>query len=686
MKHGTLRAWAVAGALWAAAAWAQKETTNQPFISHIFPPGGQRGTKLDANVCGSNLQSATALRVVPAGVTAKLVKVVNQGLVNVTFDIAPEAELGTYEVRLLNPTGSTNHFRFQVGQLPEVIEKEPNTNRPDAQAIAALPVTINGTLSETDRDYYRFAAKAGQEMVCRADARSIVPFIADAVPGWIDVCLTLFDLKGKQIASVDDVRLDPDPVLVVKIPADGEYLLEVKDILYRGRADLVYRLSLGEIPQILSVYPLGGRRGTVAKVTLAGANLGRKTLPFALPFDAPNVHQISTVVNKLQTNTVPFAVGDLPDVEEDEPNNVQEDAQRVTPPIAINGRIANPRDVDWFTFKVAAGQKLVLEVLARRCRSPLDSVLRVVNASGAKIAEHDDYVDPLFPMLCHHADSRLVQTFPTAGDYSVMIRDGQAKGGEDFTYRLVITPPQPDFALRITPDNPRVARGDSTPITVLAIRGDGYDGEIEVKPKDLPAGFVCSGATILGNQTSAALTLTAATDAPLGAFGPVFTGTGKIGDREVTRTVTAAETSMQAFAYTQYPPCRELACSVTEGGMFNLVWTKATPGVLELAQGSETEFPLKVVRDKNFKNWIGLRLAAPIPNVNLKPVAFPGDKDDGVAVITVAKGAAVGTRWNLIFAGVTKVGKDTLTRCVPAIPIRIIAGKPDEPKPDAPKK
>ena len=34
---------------------------------------------------------------------------------------------------------------------------------------------------------------------------------------------------------MDDFHLGPDPVLIYKVPKDGEYVLEVRDMLYRGR-------------------------------------------------------------------------------------------------------------------------------------------------------------------------------------------------------------------------------------------------------------------------------------------------------------------------------------------------------------------------------------------------------------------------------------------------------------------
>ena len=45
------------------------------------------------------------------------------------------------------------------------------------------------------------------------------------------------------------------------MPADGEYIVEIKDAIYRGREDFVYRVAIGEFPFVTGVFPLGGPAG-----------------------------------------------------------------------------------------------------------------------------------------------------------------------------------------------------------------------------------------------------------------------------------------------------------------------------------------------------------------------------------------------------------------------------------------
>lgn len=69
-----------------------------------------------------------------------------------------------------------------------------------------------------------------------------------------------------------------------------------------------------------------------------------------------------------------------------------------TLPSSINGRLEKSGDVDSFAVELTAGQTLVASVEAYTLMSPLDAVLRLIDARGVVLAmEHDDgrTFDPL---------------------------------------------------------------------------------------------------------------------------------------------------------------------------------------------------------------------------------------------------------------------------------------------------
>ncbi|MBI5832122.1 MAG: pre-peptidase C-terminal domain-containing protein [Armatimonadetes bacterium] len=649
---------------------ADKPEILTPYIAHVFPAGGQRGTKVEALVTGTQLASATEARILPAGVTGAIAKVEDATKVRLTLTIAPDAAVGEYELRLLTRAGASNRFRFLVGDLPEIIETEPNNNRAGAQKLA-LPVLVNGQVMEKDQDCYRFSAKGGTTLVCDIAARAIIPYIADAVPGWFDAVLTLYDASGRQVASVDDVRLWPDPRILFPVPADGDYTVQITDILSRGRADFVYRLSVGALPRVTGIYPLGGPRGASTGIALFGANLAKRTQTVEVPANASGIRWVGTEAGGLQANTMPFAVGDTPEASDTEPNDSRETAQAVTLPVTVNGHIDKAGDADWFRFAAIKGQKVVLEVMARRLLSPLDSMLTLFDAKGTRLVENDDTTDPTAQWLTHHADSLLVYTVPADGDYFLRLRDAQSMGGDDFAYRLILKDAAPDFTLRATPDNPRAGQGDSALVTVQANRKAGFNGPINVVVRGLPKGFVASEAVIYPGQDTAVLTVSAPSDAKPQVFNPTILGISEEAGQVTARVAVGAENVMQAFSLQQYPSTREIALTVTEPGGFALALLNPPAGGLIIAQGGEVTLNVKIIRAEGIKGGVFVRPASAVNGVGVRASYVPADKDEAPVVVNVGRGVPVGTKLNVIIGAVLKIGDVSYTRTLPAIPLRI---------------
>jgi hypothetical protein len=668
-----------------------RKNHDEPHIEYVFPAGAQRGTTVEAVIGGQNLQGAQTVRVNGRGVTGSVTKAVDARTVNVKLTVAPDAEIGQREIRLMSPAGASNRFRFIVGQMPEVKEIEPNSEKNQAQKLAALPVLVNGQIMQGDLDYFRFAARAGQKLVIQAEARKILPFIADAVPGWTDACLTLYDAGGRQLASVDDFRFKPDPVLFYDVPKDGEYLVEIRDIIYRGRADFVYRLSIGELPYITHLYPLGGRRNSTVKVQLFGVNLPSQTLDVAIPGDSPTVRYVDVKQGGMVSNALPLAVGDYPEVEEQEPNDKFGQAMRVSVPVTINGRIQRPDDEDYFVFSAKAGQRLVLEVNARRLDSPLDSILTLFNSKEQELAENDDTVDVGEPLVTHHADSRLVFPVPADGDYTVRLRDVQGKGGPEYAYRLTIAPVRPDFSLHLSPDNPQVGQGDTTLLLVTAVRKDGFDGPIKLTAHDLPAGFAVSDAVIQPGRTDAYLTLTAPAGAPIGLSSPTMTGEATVDGQTITRKAVPGEDQMQAFIYHFTVPSQEMLLSVAEAPPFVLS-VNLPPGqkVVEIPQGGEAQVTVKVARkpppppdtkpgakppakeEPMPRIILSASEPAPPPGVGTKTAFIAPDQDQTTLTITAAPWSPTNVVENLILSGTTTVKGQPMTRTAPAIAVKVL--------------
>jgi len=354
--------------------------------------------------------------------------------VTLQVTLAADAEPGLRELRLETPKGLTNPLVFCVGRLPEFFAElpnitddklfdrtfryrdEPRASPPAPAAEVTLPATVNGQVMPGGSDRFRFAAKKGQQLVIAAAARELIPYISDAVPGWLQAAVALYDEKGRELAYADHYSFHPDPVIFFKVPEDGRYVVEIRDSIYRGREDFVYRLTLGEIPFVTGIFPLGGPAGEQTAVELAGWNLPLTRLTLDAEHKEPGVYPLA-IPKDWMSHGVRFAVDTLPECLEKEPHNRPENAQRVTLPIIVNGRIDPADQWDVFSFEGHAGEQIVAEVFARRLDSPLDSLLKLTDAAGRPLAINDDYEDKGSGLETHHADSYLRATLPAQGTY-----------------------------------------------------------------------------------------------------------------------------------------------------------------------------------------------------------------------------------------------------------------------------
>ncbi len=506
--------------------------------------------------------------------------------VTLEVTLAADAAPGRRELRLETPRGLSNPLAFFVSQLPEVVEQEleltfePEGFRegrvryvPETDVAVTMPVVINGQIIPREpyalwfssgrftpgtADRYRFTAHQGQQLVIAASARGLIPYLPDAVPGWFQATLALYDATGKQVAFDDDYRFHPDPVLFFKVPADGEYVIEIRDAIYRGRRDFVYRITLGELPYITSVFPLGAPVGKPATVALSGWNLPVDTLTIDAQNRAPGWQPISVGTDSMISNTMPFALDTLPECLELEPNDEAEKAPTVTLPMIVNGRIDRPDDWDLIRFEARAGQEIVAEVTARRLDSPLDSVLELFDSAGNRLAFNDDHEDKFDDLRTHHADSLLRFRAAADGVYCVRLGDAQSHGGSEYAYRLRLSEPRPDFALRVAPSCIHGISWRLSTLSVFAQRKDGFDGEIELSLRDVPFGIALSGTVIPPGQDRVRLTLATA---PLLSAEPIplcLEGRAVIGGQEVVRLAAPAEELTQAFFYKHVVPVGEM--------------------------------------------------------------------------------------------------------------------------------
>ncbi len=500
--------------------------------------------------------------------------------VRVRVTIAETADPGTRWWRLSTEDGLSNPMRFVVGTLPEINETAPEdifdfehytsgatkNKRPRRQAIitpaGTLPVTLNGQILPGEEDVFSFQAKKDDRLVIAVQARHLTPYLADAVPGWFQAVVSLADASGNEIAYADDYHFDPDPVLFYKIPADGEYRIKVRDSIYRGREDFVYRISAGQLPFATGITPLGTKAGSTTDITFMGGNLGDQ---FKQRYTAPHeagIVSLQASAGGVASNAIPFQIDTCAEEMEREPNNRMGVLQELQAPVVINGRIDSREDVDFFRVKGRGNRDMVFEVFARRLGSPLDASITAYDTGGKEIGHNDDHEDPAAGLTTHHADSRLVVKLPATGECFIRVSDTQKQGSINHAYRLHVTEARPHFLLRITPSTLNVAPGGNAKLTVHALRIDGFEGEIALQFTGSHAGFELKNAIVPAGKDVADITLsapTAATDEPASLS---LQGIGKSGETILTTDAVPAEDMMQAFIYRHLVPSDALLVDV----------------------------------------------------------------------------------------------------------------------------
>ncbi|MDR1280349.1 MAG: peptidase [Opitutaceae bacterium] len=729
--------------------------TAAPYIEYLYPAGAAVSPSplagssaatgaaaphtLEITLGGKTLEGAREVWISGEGVTGEVLTItqptpaqINEAkkrdevasqTARLRLTLAPDAAPGARDLRIMADAGLSNRFRFEIGRLPEVLETEPNNTHAQARALPplpALPVTVNGQITNADRDHFRFHATAGEQLLLQVRARAIKPYLADAVPGWFQARMTLYDAAtGKKIAEVDDYRFDPDPLLLWTVPATGDYIVEIEDALSRGREDLVYRLTLGRLPFVTDIFPLGSPPGPVT-LAARGINLSGTTKTTAtwrrdFTGQPPGAHLVGDdTTTPVPTNRLPFEIGELPEVlEKKEPNNNPRNSLHITSPVVINGRIEKPGDTDCYTFAARKGDRFILDVMARRLGSPLDAQLRLGPQKTFKEAadateaaalaagkpkprrigppSSDDVKDERYGLVTHHADPRIDFTAPADGDYHLFIEDTQGQGGPEYAYRLRVAPPRPDFELRILPDNLSVPAGGNAVVQLRAFRMDGFDGPVTLHVEDLPAGFELGAATIPAGKNTALLTLAAPSDAPPGVYKPRFFAEADLPDpadgnrtRRVRHDVSAAEELMQAFFYTHTVPVAQSYLVVGPPAPFRVILQRpADADPLELPVDTDVEISIRVIREGVQKYKTPVRVTATRGGKGIIPTAasVAAGETDGVIKIRCTDPKRVGTDGVLVIEGTQRAKGQKITATAPALPFRVVPAPAPAPAP-----
>src|SRR5262249_40022843 len=330
--------------------------------------------------------------------------------------------------------------------------------------------------------------------------------------GPIDPELSIFSMKtGREIAHDNDAPgCQTDPRLTHVFKEAGDYLIQVRDAVYRGGPDYGYRLRIGDFPCATTPIPLAAKRGGKVKVAFAGPMVeGAAAVEVAVPND-PALTTLWVApkgANGLHGWPVALAVTDLDEHVEQEPNNEPAQATPIPVPGAVSGRFPTSGDIDNYRFTAKKGQKVLIEAETLELYSPTLVYMVVKNATtGAELAKVTPGASP--PL-----DQRMEFTASEDGEFILEVTHLTYLSGPSETYRVVLTPVTADFDLTLGIDRYDVAPSSIAGLTVNVNRR-GYTGPIDVS---LAGGAGLSGTLALkANENAGVLLVSAGADARQG--------------------------------------------------------------------------------------------------------------------------------------------------------------------------
>src|SRR5439155_11005720 len=145
---------------------------------------------------------------------------------------------------------------------------------------------------------------------------------------------------------------------------------------YSGNGACLYRLHVGNFPRATAVMPAGGKPGETLAVRWIGDPAGESTTTVTLPTAAAGEFGLVRQDDKgISPYPNSFRLTPLGNVIEKEPNDDQAHATPFNAPMALNGIIGKPGDIDHFVFKATKAKFCKTHCYASRIRSPMTLVM-----------------------------------------------------------------------------------------------------------------------------------------------------------------------------------------------------------------------------------------------------------------------------------------------------------------------
>jgi hypothetical protein len=487
----TLRYLAQVAILVVVPAWSS--SAEPPQLDFFYPAAVKRGETVTVTAAGKLEPWPVKAWVNRPGLEIEATK--DKGKFKVT--VPADARGGLYLVRLHNAAGASVLKPLIIGELPQLLEKEPNNKQAEAQVLTES-ATVNGKLEKGgDVDQYSISLKKGERLVAVVQANQVLGTPMDAI-------IQVADSRGFILAQNDDGRL-LDPLIVFSVPADGVYTVRVfafplkpnSTIGFAGAANFVYRLTMTTGSFLDHAFVARATAGGSPVVHFGGWNFAPADQP--VPLADTSVLDPASPDLLLVTRPTTEGFVALPEVASmalvAQESSSQKQPREIPIPAVIGGTIESPGDQDIFRFKGTKGTAILFDVSSRLRGYAMDPLLQVRDKEGKVLGEVDD--------TNKKPDCQLAFVPPADGVYDLLVRDLHHHGGERYVYQVHARVREADFQLKLTSGTYVLKSKAMLEIPLDVVREHGFAEEISVSAEGLPEGVSAKAVKSLAKGTSA---------------------------------------------------------------------------------------------------------------------------------------------------------------------------------------
>lgn len=488
-----------------------------PSLELIEPAVGQLGTEFSVVATGAGFKQFRDLMFYDNGLQLLEHEVISENEVKLKIRALPDCALGSHFFRILTTDGCSELRSLTLTPYP--IIAETRTNPEEIQVISRDDkrpnVTLLGVLEQGDRDRYKATFKKLERVTVEVAAVRLGYYLFDTI-------LSVYDPNGSLVATVDDTTLyKQDPFVTFVAEHDGEYTIEVRETTYEGDSRSRYALHIGNFPRPTFVFPAGGPIGEKFEVAIEGDYAGAAKAAVSPEANWSQKGLFVMEGDLTAPTATPFRAVPFGNQMEQEPNDTPElpsgspgAAEAAELPIAFNGVLERPGDMDCFPFRTTEGKLYSFEVYADRVGSAADTVITILSKEGRVLVRNDDG---------NTHDSRLEFRAPATDTYFLHVTDKLANGDWRFMYRVEASERLPKIAAFL----PRPIRRSQEGQTIGVPQGNRalikvgvqrtlFSGPVAVELLDLPSGLQSSPIQLESDLYWVPVVLTAAPTSEIG--------------------------------------------------------------------------------------------------------------------------------------------------------------------------